>query len=200
MQHDACRLNDADETPAVCDRWLDTTFDRMGDLVEETNASAIVTSSRQPRPGTPFDESTSSFASAYESLGSHGVPLAVIAPVPEGNVVGLDCPSLLFDGLRECAIDRSVGLAHAPPILAAVNEAGAELIEMTQFFCNTSTCPAVIDDIWVRRDSHHISRTYSAALSEALEAEIAKVLPELFDAPGPAVAPGALAFEQSQGQ
>ncbi len=182
VHHDGCRLDGPRGPASPCGQWLDTMFASVGDLVEETNADFIVTSSPQIRSGRSASDSESAFTEVYASLASHDVPLAVIAPVPIGNIVGIDCNEARNGGGSNCDVDRASSLSGAAPIVNAARAAGGSVIDMTSYFCDSSTCPAVIDNIWVRRDDDHITRTYSKALNRVLEQELATALPAVFDA------------------
>ena len=181
VQHDGCRLDGDVGADSPCGAWLDTMFTSMGDLVAQTNADFIVTSSNQVE-GKTDDEAERSYSDAYTSLASHGVPLAVIAPVPIGKAVGIDCVRAGPGSGSDCDVDRASSLAGAAPIVNAATAAGGAVIDMTDYFCDSSTCPAVIDNIWVRRDDDHLTRTYSHALNEVLEEQITTSLPTVFGA------------------
>lgn len=181
VQHNGCRL-DGYGAPPQCVEWLDTMYASLGALVDDTNADLIVTSSPQIDSARSGDQAESAYTEAYASLASHGAPLAVIAPVPTGKAIGIDCSQARGVGGSSCDVDRTGALSGAMPITNAAAAAGASVIDMTDYFCDSSTCPAVIDNIWVRRDDNHITRTYSQALNEVLEEQFMTSLPTVFGA------------------
>ena len=179
VHREGCRVVSRSNDSAQCDAWRSQVFASMGQLVTDTQASAILVTPQQAQPQVDAAESARLYTAAYDELSSHGVPLIAIAPTPEGPVVGVDCPTTLVSDLSACAADREAALAHAAPIETAATNAGAHVVDMTKFFCDESWCPAVINDIYVRRDSAHLTRTYAAALSGALEEELLGTLPKL---------------------
>jgi peptidoglycan/LPS O-acetylase OafA/YrhL/ABC-type Fe3+-hydroxamate transport system substrate-binding protein len=54
----------------------------------------------------------------------------------------------------------------------AAKEAGVNVVDISQWFCNGQTCPTVIDNIVVYHDDSHISNTYSKHLGDLLEDKI----------------------------
>jgi hypothetical protein len=46
------------------------------------------------------------------------------------------------------------------------------LIDMTDSFCDESSCPAIIDGMVVYTDSQHLSRTFSESLAPELEDQL----------------------------
>jgi peptidoglycan/LPS O-acetylase OafA/YrhL len=49
---------------------------------------------------------------------------------------------------------------------------GANVIDLTDYFCNTESCPPVIGDTLVYSDEHHITATFSKQLAPALDAAL----------------------------
>ena len=54
---------------------------------------------------------------------------------------------------------------------------GAGLIDLTQSICpGTADCPAVINNMVVWRDTHHLTATFSATLGPAIDEQLVKIL------------------------
>lgn len=85
-----------------------------------------------------------------------------------------------------CAISRRQFDTDAAPIMADLRAAAAgvsnvQLIDMADFFCTTSICPAMKDGYALYWDSHHVSYTAATAYAKGYSAKEAKTeikLPE----------------------
>jgi hypothetical protein len=51
-------------------------------------------------------------------------------------------------------------------------------IDMSEYFCNDTTCPPAIGNVIVYVDDSHITSTYSRTLAPMLSRKLAAVLPE----------------------
>jgi hypothetical protein len=69
--------------------------------------------------------------------------------------------ALRFDGQKESA---------------AVLGARVQLVDMTSFYCNSTECPAVIGNVIVYRDGHHLTRTYAKSLAPYFHRSITAAL------------------------
>jgi peptidoglycan/LPS O-acetylase OafA/YrhL len=54
----------------------------------------------------------------------------------------------------------------------ATKAAGGDFIDPVQWLCYKSTCPVVVGNVIVYRDSHHITTTYAATLESQLESRL----------------------------
>ena len=62
----------------------------------------------------------------------------------------------------------------------AAAELEVGLIDLTDQVCFADTCPAVIDDVLVWRDTHHLTATYARLLGDAFAAQLHHFMPDLF--------------------
>ncbi|WP_255557512.1 acyltransferase family protein [Modestobacter sp. L9-4] len=71
----------------------------------------------------------------------------------------------------QCAVPVSGAFAFFPDrhtaVHAAVDRAGYQFVDTLPFFC-TQTCPAVVENMTVRRDNGHVTNTYAAWLAPML--------------------------------
>lgn len=61
-------------------------------------------------------------------------------------------------------------------VTAETKQPGVHLIDMNEHFCRDGFCYMANDDFILVRDTHHISRDYSEALSDALAAKLDNIL------------------------
>ncbi|RFA08374.1 hypothetical protein B7R54_03395 [Subtercola boreus] len=108
-----------------------------------------------------------------------GVPVIVIHDTPNQGATPAICLSAHLDDTTTCdatrksAINKAIEAAETAGALAAA----ATPITMNDYICNESTCPNIIGNVIVYRDSHHLTATFSSTLSDALYQRIKPFLP-----------------------
>ena len=120
------------------------------------------------------DASTRALGAGYgptiARLRAAGARVAVLTdpPRPPRNIPS--CVSGAMKALRRCAFARGPAVARAATIQAAVERRpGARVIDPTSQFCLARTCPAVIGDVLVYRNSGHITASFMATMRPWLE-------------------------------
>jgi hypothetical protein len=64
-------------------------------------------------------------------------------------------------------------------LLAAKDQPRTGTIDLTPWLCTKEICPAVIGNIVVYRDAHHLTETYMNTLAPYIEAELVRVMAAL---------------------
>jgi hypothetical protein len=86
------------------------------------------------------------------------------------------CLSANLADIRACATARKKALANHSVIERKVAEiAGLPLIDLAARVCTDNPCPAVVDNMIVYRDSHHLTATFARSLGPPLEKLIKQV-------------------------
>jgi peptidoglycan/LPS O-acetylase OafA/YrhL len=115
-------------------------------------------------------------AETWRLLEEAGVPLVAIRDVP---TPGFDVPACVSDNrsrLDECAFDRSEIMAENTAEVVAAEQTGVQLIDLTDWICGQDLCPAVINNLVVWRDTHHLTATYARYVAPALAYELEEYL------------------------
>src|SRR5699024_3024117 len=89
----------------------------------------------------------------------------------------LDVPECVAehpDDLTQCAEKRSDALEASAyqDMQQAADATETEAIDLTDMFCSAESCSAVIGDVLVWRDQHHMTATYSESLTSSLQREL----------------------------
>ncbi|MFC7404680.1 acyltransferase family protein [Georgenia alba] len=100
----------------------------------------------------------------------------IMVDTPTMPAVPMSCLSRHVEDAERCAANRETTLEEgldAPTRQAertvAEDDGRVDRVDLTAYFCNDETCPAVIDDRLVYRDTHHLTRTFSDAMRPAVE-------------------------------
>ena len=153
-----------------CETWPDAVRTGLSAIVDDQGVDLVLVSeNRILHDPTDVERAhlTNAYIASWDYLGQIDVPVAVVRPVPGGNVVGLDCPSLLVGDLVDCALPIEEAINGERPIIDAAAVHELAVLDLTDYFCVDGMCPAVIDDILVRRDDNHLTVTFARAMADA---------------------------------
>lgn len=76
-----------------------------------------------------------------------------------------------------CDVPREVALVTPDPLLRAADRTDeVAVIETSDFYCTTVTCPAAIGGVIVYRDQHHLTATYARSVTPRLLERILPVI------------------------
>jgi peptidoglycan/LPS O-acetylase OafA/YrhL len=161
---------------AACDVWRKNV---IANLRADPPALVIVSNYGNPEFESAINPSDQWARGMRETIGqlSSFTKVAVIADTPDLRNSPIICLSAHLDSAAACARPASLALLSPGrvPGASATNLAGATFIDLTGYFCTVS-CPAIIGDTMVYRDSHHITATFSTALGPVLGARVREIL------------------------
>jgi peptidoglycan/LPS O-acetylase OafA/YrhL len=111
--------------------------------------------------------------SEIELLRPHAGRVIVIGDPPAVAVHPGRCLSERDATLEKCLSDEDeVSLVFIDALRKAANAQGVQFVETAAWFCSDGVCPSVVGDYIAHRDRTHISQTYAAYLTDALEQRI----------------------------
>jgi hypothetical protein len=134
----------------------------------------VVTTAARQFSGT--EGTVEQFVDAWRPVAARGTHVIVVADNPGVDPAALECVSRVFFSVRShaCATSETAAFAQEDPLPVAADRVdGAAVVDMRAFYCARSSCPAVIGNVLVYRDTYgHISGTWSRTLGPYLVAEI----------------------------
>lgn len=127
-------------------------------------------------------------AKQYADLVAAGISVVHIRDTPDMTGAGdvPDCVGRYRDQLDRCALAASVALGghkYFPRLQQALPE-GATAIDLSDRICTQTHCPAVVGNVMVWRDSHHLTATYARTISPYLWQRLRSAEPSLPEYPG----------------
>ena len=94
----------------------------------------------------------------------------ILADTPHSDVDVPSCLSANVWDIRPCAAVRKRALSgHAVMERQAAELAGVAMIDLAARICTETPCQAVVDNMIVFRDTHHLTATFSRSLGRDLE-------------------------------
>jgi len=168
-----------------CSAW-NRAVDRS--LAATAPYSLVFTSSRADLRGAPVGTDPARVAldgyrASWQPLIDRGARIVAIPDTPAAGSGVQHCVDTHPGDPGACRISTDRAFAAGDRLVAAARATpGAVVAEMTPSFCADGTCPAVIGNVLVYRDSQHLTRTYVSTLVGALGRRTDAALR---DAPGP---------------
>lgn len=155
-----------------CNEWSNAVWERLRDIDPEF----VFTTSTRPAPDEIGDYTPEEYKQTWRRLRSEGYRVIAIRDTPWLRRGGLEnsAPECLETGGDEysCGVARDVALADEDPAVAAIagdpSLGDVHLIDLSRAFCVDSHCPAVIGNVLVFHDGHHMTRTFALTLVEPL--------------------------------
>ncbi len=164
----ACNFHDT--TPESCNAWQDNVLTFLKD-----NPVKIAIIAEQVNVD-PSPEQIALVARRLRAMTDLGITIVALRPTPRLPEDPGDC---IPDQLERCEVAR----AEAEPLNIFVPSAegidGVHLVDLSNGVCGPQTCGAVVGNLVVFRDKHHLTATFAQALAPYLERELAQIDPEL---------------------
>lgn len=160
----------------ACDTWRENVFDRIAEL----NPDLVVLSNQGDANAIIGERSLEEvWAEGLEqSIGRIGAPVVILGDVPDLGDPAPPCLSAHLDDALSCAVTRAQGTDY--PTRAAELDVslatGTPYLDLTDWFCTVELCPAIIGNVLVYRDAHHLTATYSEMLGRPVLDALAPLL------------------------
>ena len=149
-----------------CMAWNEALLDLM---VQEQPSLVVMTSTRGQGPEEHVPDG---YVDMWLSLGAAGVEVAAIRDTPRFESSRVEC--LAQHGLRSdaCNEPRELHLADVDPTAALESRlSNVTFIDLNDYFCDHQ-CYAVIGNVVVYFDGHHITASYARTLTPMLDAAL----------------------------
>ena len=164
-----------------CDKWNSAVIGRLQKYPVDLVILSMSRWIALPNPGqeTVATETAAVVRMIQKIPASTKVVIIQDPPLPGVN---LDVPQCLLKTLsdyRRCNFTQARGFGSGMGLReqGASQATGAGLIDLTQSICpGTADCPAVINNMVVWRDTHHLTATFSATLGPAIDEQLVKIL------------------------
>ena len=146
-------------------------------LLARGDVDAVVTSYWS---GSTFGPNAApGFARYWSRLEDAGIKVYPIRDTPRPGLVeyARDCVAAHPDALETCGTAQSRGFEPGDLTAEAARlEPRAGVLDFTDQFCAEGFCPAVIGNVLVYRDKHHVSDTYMGTLAPVFEQRLVKLM------------------------
>ncbi|MBV1780792.1 acyltransferase [Paeniglutamicibacter sp. ABSL32-1] len=150
----------------------------------------IITSNRQGLPVQGYEmkntekPAKAGYASYLADWESAKAPIVVIrdSPYPGNTVKNVpDCLATSKAAMNDCS-GTPKSWKSLDPLASAAEESDfpyVSTLDMTEYFCNEDTCPAVIGSVVPYFDASHLTATFARSITDPLEKRIIDAVPGL---------------------
>jgi peptidoglycan/LPS O-acetylase OafA/YrhL len=170
-------VSDADR--ARCGAW-NRAVDRS--LAAQAPYDVVFTSSRADLRGTPVGadpvrSALDGYRASWQPLIDRGTTVVAIRDTPAAGSGVQRCVDEHPDDPGACRIPTGRAFAAGDRLVDAARAThGAAVVDLTSSFCTAGSCPAVIGNALVYRDSQHLTRTYVSTLVGPLGRAVTRAL------------------------
>ncbi|NDK89820.1 acyltransferase [Gordonia desulfuricans] len=161
-----------------CHDWVE----RVIPMIISDKPDAVFTNSTRPRDDGPGDWTPTDYTPIFERFTGAGIPVLGIRDTPwPHNAQGLiDTPTCLAEGgtAESCGTQRWAALSATDPAAAyAETNPLFHALDLSNGVCTPDLCPAIVGNIIVYKDWHHLSATYVRSLTDGLGAQMGRAMP-----------------------
>ncbi|MEV8250823.1 acyltransferase family protein [Microbacterium sp. NPDC076768] len=175
------KVLDKDVPYVSCDRWrgqvLEALVESPPDLVVISSYAwyPLVDAADDVARATVWADGVDRTVRQLREAGSE---VLVIADSPRFSASPATCASANVMDVTVCDAERgtALDLDFMAEERTAAEVAGASYIDLTEFICDTDTCPVIVDDMFVYRDVNHMTTTFVSYLAPALEPTLTSLL------------------------
>lgn len=163
-----------------CFEWVQTAMKRM--IADRPDA--VFTTTTRPRMDAPGDWVPPTYLPIFARLAAAGIPVLGMRDTvwPRNGRGAIDTPSCLASGrdAQECGTPRDLALQSSNPTLSILGANTNVLpLDLSDGLCTRQRCPAVVGNIVVYKDWHHLSATFVRSLIPRLWQQMSRAMPTL---------------------
>ncbi|WP_036959506.1 acyltransferase family protein [Promicromonospora kroppenstedtii] len=152
---------------------------RTRDELRELDPDLVVTTylERTKFEGLPEEKQpgAAGLAEVWNELADRGTRVVVVRDNPLARSDVMECVSDNYATPEKCGKPRAEAFAGRDVVPAAAELAPrAKIVDLSERYCDDTVCPAVIGNVLVYRDDHHVTRTYMAQLTDDLRKALPK--------------------------
>ena len=122
------------------------------------------------------DEVAPGYVARWRELEALGIPIVGMRDTPWFQFDVAECVERFGRDAARCSRARADLLSPENPTLEVTEIEGLYPLDFSRFFCNETTCPAVVGNVMVYHDTHHFGSTYARSLAPMLRDDLMPVL------------------------
>ena len=157
-----------------CNDWSRRVMDRLA--VDKPDV--VFTNSTRPVPNGPGDFVPTDYTDVFDQFRDRGQRVVAVRDNPWAHGK-LTPPECLAEGNKPqvCGVPRDQAMATVDPTLAiAPRYPNMSFLDYTDAMCDDGYCPAVVGNILVWHDFHHLTATFVRSITPAVDADLQRSL------------------------
>lgn len=161
-------VSELDPNDAECTAWNAAVADKIAEL----RPDAVVTiASRDVRTGLT-EQTPAGFVEQWRRLADLDIPVLAVRDNPRFDY---DVPDCVRQNGREddpCGVDRDTVYAADPPYTQLDVPPNVTFLDLADYVCDDTRCPAVIGNVLVYLDDNHLTASYATTLAPVIEDQV----------------------------
>ena len=153
-----------------CNDWSQ----RVADRLDEDKPDVVFTTASRPADDGPGDVTPKGYLDYFSLFRDRGQKVIAVRDTPwtHGPMVPRDCIAA-GESPDVCGVSRERALSDVSPIDAIADDfPNITFLDYSDAFCRDGYCPAVVGNILVWHDTHHLTTAFVRSLIPYLDADI----------------------------
>ncbi len=170
-------INTMNGTPfTVCHQWGVAV---LHDLITTIRPDVVITSdlpntgsTTHPKAGPQgYADIGAGMAEYWTQLEDHGISVVPIQETPVMGYTVPDCVATYGASSAKCDVPVAKAIVQDPPTVYATRDMAGKVkeIDMNDFICEQTRCRAVVGNVLVYFDGHHLTASYSETMAPYLK-------------------------------
>ena len=160
-----------------CHDWSIRVIDRL----KQERPDAVFTTVTRPDFVTGGDTVPPTYLDVFNQLSAAGIDILGMRDTPwPRNAAGfINTPPCLVEGgtADSCGSPRALALSAVNPAIGvAATHPHLHLLDVSNALCNDKTCPAILGNMIVYKDQHHLSAIFVRSLADELGRQLSGAL------------------------
>jgi peptidoglycan/LPS O-acetylase OafA/YrhL len=158
-----------------CEAWREMSMQRIAQL---RPAMVVLSSRADATPAEKGDADkiwTDGWVQAVRPLVDANILVALILDTPNPKIDIPECVSTHLTDVRACITSTHNAILEPKRrsmVTTAMSRYGVTVVDPSPWFCAKGTCPSIVGNVLVYKDSSHITTVYSALLAPLLDSQI----------------------------
>lgn len=172
---------DKDVAYTSCDRWREAVLESL--VADPPDLVVISSYSHYALDGAGDDAArlqmwATGTTETLTALKDAGAEVLVIADTPRFDAPPATCASANVLDVTRCAGVRNEVIDGEMTSVetGAVAEVGGDFVDLTDYICGASSCPVIVDNLFVYRDVNHLTASFVRYLAPALHDPLGALL------------------------
>ena len=158
-----------------CDEWRADVLDQIAAIHPALVVLGVARHYTDIYDFTPYSPVwLSGLGQEVSAIRQLGAKVMVFGPIPKPPFDVPGCLSANLTDATACTVPLGVGIDAGGMAAekSVVTQNGGSYVDTVPWFCTTSTCAVMVDNLVVYRDDNHVTQTYASFLTPVVEPEL----------------------------
>jgi len=160
--------SEVDSNDTECTAWNAEVVDKIAEMRPDL---VVTLASRDVRIGLT-EQTPPGFVEQWQRLADLDVPVLAVRDNPRFDYSVPDCVRQKDREGDPCGVDRDAVYAAEPPWARLDVPSNVTFLDLADYVCTESRCPAVIGNVLVYLDDNHLTAAYATTMAPLIEDQV----------------------------